>query len=80
MHLCFALYEGQAENHLYVFPYDLNTRLTFMFHFHDLLFVFIFIFITWLLSFYCQDYIFHAHVLSSYDPSSQMLIYMIKIV
>jgi hypothetical protein len=29
MHL-FALYEGQAENHLYVFPYDLNTRLTFI--------------------------------------------------
>jgi hypothetical protein len=21
---------GQAENHLYVFPYDLNTRLTFI--------------------------------------------------
>jgi hypothetical protein len=30
MHLCFALYEGQAENHLYIFPYDLNTRLTFI--------------------------------------------------
>jgi hypothetical protein len=33
-----------------------------------------------LLSFYYQDYVFHAHVLSSYDPSSQMLTYMIKIV
>jgi hypothetical protein len=30
MHLCFALHEGQAENHLYVFPYDLNTHLTFI--------------------------------------------------
>jgi hypothetical protein len=30
MHLCFALYKGQAENHLYVFPYDLNTCLTFI--------------------------------------------------
>jgi hypothetical protein len=30
MHLCFALHEGQAENYLYVFPYDLNTRLTFI--------------------------------------------------
>jgi hypothetical protein len=30
MHLCFALHEGQAKNHLYVFPYDLNTRLTFI--------------------------------------------------
>jgi hypothetical protein len=23
-------HEGQAENHLYIFPYDLNTRLTFI--------------------------------------------------
>jgi hypothetical protein len=23
-------YEAQAKNHLYVFPYDLNTRLTFV--------------------------------------------------
>jgi hypothetical protein len=23
-------HEGQAENHLYVFPYDLNARLTFI--------------------------------------------------
>jgi hypothetical protein len=30
MHLYFALYEGQAKNHLYVFPYDLNTCLTFI--------------------------------------------------
>jgi hypothetical protein len=30
MHLCFALFEGQAENHLYIFPYNLNTRLTFI--------------------------------------------------
>jgi hypothetical protein len=30
MQLCFALFEGQAENHLYVFPYDLNTHLTFI--------------------------------------------------
>jgi hypothetical protein len=44
-----------------------------LFHFHDLLFVFICIFITWLLSFFYQDYIFHAHILSSFDPSSQRL-------
>jgi hypothetical protein len=30
MHLYFALHEGQAENYLYVFPYGLNTRLTFI--------------------------------------------------
>jgi hypothetical protein len=23
-------HEGQAENHLYLFPYDLNTHLTFI--------------------------------------------------
>jgi hypothetical protein len=51
-----------------------------LFHFHDLLFMFICMFTTWLLSSYCHDYIFHAHVLSPYDPSSQMLTYMIKIV
>ena len=51
-----------------------------LFHFHDLLFVFICMFTTWLLSSYCHDYIFHAHVLSSIDPSSPMLTYMIKIV
>jgi hypothetical protein len=44
-----------------------------LFHFHDLLFVFIFMFITWLLSFFYQEYVFHAHVLSSFDPSSQCL-------
>jgi hypothetical protein len=36
-----------------------------LFHFHDLLFVFICMFTTWLLSSYCQDNVFHAHVLSS---------------
>jgi hypothetical protein len=30
MHLSFALHEGQVENYLYVFPYDLNTRLIFI--------------------------------------------------
>jgi hypothetical protein len=30
MHLYFAIHEGQAENHLLCFPYDLNTHLTFI--------------------------------------------------
>ena len=73
MHLCFALHKGLAENHLYIFSYDLNARLTFI-----VLFLWSFIYvhfhvITWLLSFFYQDYVFHAHVLSSYDPSSQCL-------
>jgi hypothetical protein len=46
-----------------------------LFHFHDLLFVFIFMLITWLLSFFYQDYIFHAHVLSSLIPAHNAYIY-----
>jgi hypothetical protein len=44
-----------------------------LFHFHDLLFIFICMFTTWLLSFLLSRLYLHAHVLSSYDPSSQML-------
>jgi hypothetical protein len=58
-------HEGQAENHLYVFPYDLNTCLTFIISFSwSFVCVHLHV-ITWLLSLYYQDYVFHAHVLSS---------------
>jgi hypothetical protein len=67
------LHEGQAENHLYVFPYDLNTRLTFIVSFSWSFMCVLFHVITWLLSFFYQDYMFHAHVLSSFDPSAQRL-------
>jgi hypothetical protein len=73
MYLCFALHEGQAKNHLYIFSYDLNTRLTFIVSFSWSFICVLFYVITWLLSFYYQDYIFHAHVLSSYDPNTQCL-------
>jgi hypothetical protein len=66
-------HEGQAKNHLYVFPYDLNTRLTFIVSFSWSFICVLFHVRTWLLSFFYQDYIFHAHVLSSFDPSSQRL-------
>jgi hypothetical protein len=42
---------------------------------HDLLFVFICMFIIWLLSFYCHDYIFHAHVISSLISAHNTYIY-----
>jgi hypothetical protein len=74
MYLCFALHEGQAENYLYVFPYDLNTCLTFIVSFSWSFVCVHFHVITWLLSFYCQDYVFHPHVLSSFDPSTQCLL------
>jgi hypothetical protein len=32
-------------------------------------------FITWLLSFFYQDYVFHAHVLSSFDPAHNAYIH-----
>jgi hypothetical protein len=66
-------HEGQAENHLYVFSYDLNTRLTFIVSFSwSFVCVHLHV-ITWLLSFFYQDYIFHAHVLNSFDLSAQCL-------
>jgi hypothetical protein len=69
----FLFYEGQAENHLLCFPYDLNTRLTFIVSFSWSFVCVLFHVITRLLSFFYQDYIFHAHVLSSFDPSTQCL-------
>jgi hypothetical protein len=69
----FLSHEGQAENHLYVFPYDLNTRLTFIVSFSWSFICVLFHVITWLLSLFYQDYVFHAHVLSSFDPSAQRL-------
>jgi hypothetical protein len=66
-------HEGQAENHLYIFPYDLNTCLTFIVSFLWSFVCVLFHVITWLLSFLYQDYIFNAHVLSSFDPSAQRL-------
>jgi hypothetical protein len=66
-------HKGQAENHLFVFPYDLNTRLTFIVSFSWSFICVLFHVITWLLSFFNQDYIFHAHVLSSFDLSAQCL-------
>jgi hypothetical protein len=59
-------YEGQAENHLLWFEH------TFDFYFFHYSWSFVcvsFHVITWLLSFYCQDYVFYAHVLSSLIPS-----------
>jgi hypothetical protein len=68
-------HEGQAENHLYVFPYDLNTRLTFIVSFSWSFVCVHFHVITWLLSFFYEDYIFHAHVLSSLIPAHNAYIY-----
>jgi hypothetical protein len=66
-------HEGQAKNHLYIFPYNLNACLTFIVSFSWSFVCVLFHVIIWLLSFFYQDYIFHAHILSSFDPSAQRL-------
>jgi hypothetical protein len=66
-------YGGQAENHLYVFHMIWTHVWLSLFHFHDLFFVFICMFTTWLPSFLLSRLYLHAHVLSSFDPSSQRL-------
>jgi hypothetical protein len=53
----------------HVFSYDLNTRLNFIVSFSWSFVCVLSHVITWLLSFFYQDYIFHAHVLSSFDPA-----------
>jgi hypothetical protein len=57
----------------YVCPYDFNACLTFIVSFSWSFICVLFNVITCLLSFYYQDYIFYAHVLSSFDPSTQCL-------
>jgi hypothetical protein len=60
---------------LYVFPYDLKTRLTFIVSFSWSFVHVLFHVITWLLSFFYQDYIFYAHVLSSLILAHNAYIY-----
>jgi hypothetical protein len=67
-------YEGQAENHLLYFSIWLEH--TFDFHYfiiHASIWVSFYV-ITWLLSFYYQDYDSYAHVLSSLIPALNALL------
>jgi hypothetical protein len=59
----------------YVFSYDLNTCLTFIVSFSWSFVCVLFHVITWLLSFFYQDHIFHAHVLSSLILAHNAYIY-----
>jgi hypothetical protein len=67
-------HKGQAENHFDMFfPYDLNTRLTFIF---SLFMIFRFCFFScynMVAKFYCQDYVSYAHILSSLIPALNAL-------
>jgi hypothetical protein len=70
MHLCFAIpWRTSWKLLCYVFPYDLNTHTWLsMFHCSWSFVCVTFHVITWLLYFYCQDYVSYAHVLSSLIP------------
>jgi hypothetical protein len=70
MYLCFAIpWRTSWKPICYVFPYDLNTYLTFNILLFMIFRLCYFYVITWLLSFYCQDYVSYAHVLSSLIPA-----------
>jgi hypothetical protein len=58
------LHEGQAEIHFDMFFHMVETHTWLsLFHFSWSLICVLFHVITWLLSFFYRDYIFHAHVL-----------------
>jgi hypothetical protein len=66
-------HEGQVENHLIFFPYDLNTRLTFIVSLYMILRLCFFLCYNMVAKFYCQDYVSYAHVLSSLIPALNAL-------
>jgi hypothetical protein len=75
MHLCFAIpWRTSWKPLYYVFPYDLNTRLTFNV---SLLMIFRLCYFSCynlVAKFYCQDYVSYAHVLSSLIPALNALL------
>jgi hypothetical protein len=74
MHLCFAIpWRTSWKPPCYVFPYDLNTRLTFIVSFLWSFVCVSFHVMTWLLSSYCQDYVSYAQFLSSFIPALNAL-------
>jgi hypothetical protein len=69
---CYSM-KDKMKTICYIFSYDLNTRLTFIILFSWFFVCVLLHVITWFLSFFYQDYIFHAHILSSFDLSTQRL-------
>jgi hypothetical protein len=61
---CYSM-RDKLKTICYVFPYGWNTNVTFIVSFSWSLLCISFHAITWLLSHYYQDYVFHAHVFSS---------------
>jgi hypothetical protein len=76
MHLCFALPWRTRWKPFSMFFNMIWTHVWLsLFHYSWSFVCIYFLVITWLLSFYCQDYVFYAHVLSSFDPSTQCLLW-----
>jgi hypothetical protein len=76
MHLCFALPWRTSWKPFAMFFHMIWTHIWLsMFHYSWSFICVSFHIITWLLSFFYQDYIFHAHVLSSFDPSTKCLLW-----
>jgi hypothetical protein len=75
------LHEGQAENHFDMFFCMVETHMWLsMFHYSWSFVCVTFHVITWLLSLYYRDYVFHTHVLKYFDLSTQCFTSLIKIV
>jgi hypothetical protein len=74
MHLCFAILWRTSWKSFAMFFHMIWTHVWLsLFHFSWSFVCVLFHIITWLLSFFYQDYVFHAHILSSFDPSTQCL-------
>jgi hypothetical protein len=75
MHLCFAIPWRMSWKPFAMLFHMIWTHVWLsLFHFSWSFICVLFYVITWLLSFFYQDYVFHAHVLSSFDPSTQCLL------
>jgi hypothetical protein len=74
MNLCFAIPWRTSWKPFAMFFHMSWTHVwLLLFHFSWSFVCVLFHVITWLKSFFYQDYVFHAHVLSSFDPSTQCL-------
>jgi hypothetical protein len=69
---CYSI-KDKLKTTWYVFPYDLNTRLTFIVSLFMIFRLCFFSCYNMVAKFYCQDYISYAHVLSSLVPTLNAL-------
>jgi hypothetical protein len=74
MYLCFAILWRISWKPFAMFFHMIWTHIWLsLFYFLWSFVCVLFHVITWLLSFFYQDYVFHTHILSSFDPRTQCL-------